>query len=205
MGRYSQTALIWVATVALAAVGLTTVHLAAALRVDLQYWLAVGFLALCAGVAHIFPIRSATDGASYRLTNVFVLAGAIVLPSALLSPLVVLAISPETLLRRRRPGALVRWAFNVSQTAVAAHAANALASAIGAAGVPLEGRIVALLGMTSAAAVFTLLQAVLVGLVISLNSRIPLTRADTLTPTALSADSFIAGQRMFVARLPRTD
>ena len=114
MGRYTSAALIWVATVSLVAVGVTTVLLPGASSAGPSEWMALAFLALCAAAAHVFPIRSASDGASYRLTNVFVLAGAVMLPPGLLSPLVLIAISPETFLRRRRPGVWIRWAFNVS-------------------------------------------------------------------------------------------
>ena len=203
MSRYSRAALTWVAAVSLAAVGLTIVHVPAAPRVDLAALSALAFLASCAAVAHVFPIRSSSDGASYRLTNVFVLAGAIALPPALLGPLVILAISPESVLHRRA-GVWIRWTYNASQTTIAAHAAGAIATSIRAAALPLDGRLAAVLAMAAAAVVFTLLQALLVGSVISLNSRVPITRADTLTATALLGESFIAIQGVLVAGIAFT-
>ncbi len=133
MGNEKPGVRYWVAAVAVAAI-VVTVWVSRSFTATLMDALALGLLSLCAALAHLFPIRSASDGASYRLTNVFVIAGAIILPTDLLTPLAALAVLPDVWQRRHRGlgRVLLGWVFNLSQTSLAAHAAGAWASGIGA-------------------------------------------------------------------------
>src|SRR4029077_5282552 len=94
-------------------------------------WVALGLLVLCGGIGPRFPLRSAMNPATYELTNVFVVAGAVLLPPGLLTLLALLVLTPESWRDRSRPGALVRWLFNVSQTLIATQAAGAVVRAAG--------------------------------------------------------------------------
>src|SRR5919198_2720858 len=122
MGRYTTASLAWVAWLAVAATAMTMLSgpPSAATRIE---WIALALFAATGATAHLFPVRSALGGATYTLTNVFLITGAVVLPPSLLTPLAVLALTPERWRRRGRPGFLIGWVFNVSQTAVALHAA----------------------------------------------------------------------------------
>src|SRR5688572_22476993 len=133
MGKGKPAVTVWICTVTAAAALVTaiTVLLTERSTWTFEPFLALGLLALCAAVAHWFPIKSATDGVSYKLTNVFVLAGAIILPPALLALLAMLATAPELWQRRHRPRVLVGWVFNVSQTLLAAQVAGIWARWIG--------------------------------------------------------------------------
>lgn len=197
MGRYTFAARIWVGTVAMAAVVVTALQVPQTAPIPAD-WLALTLLALCAAVAHVFPIRSASDGASYRLTNVFVVAGAVILPPVLLPPLCLLAITPDSWLRRRSPGGPVRWVFNGSQTALAAYATSASIGWIGGRELDDLRDVAVLLG---GATLFTLVQAILVGLVISFNSHVPPLRADTFAPSALLGDGLRGALGITVAGL----
>lgn len=167
-------------------------------------WLLLGVLILGAAIAHAFPIRSAFDGATYRLTNVFVVAGAVILPASLLTLLPVLALLPDSWRKRQSAGVWVRWLFNVAQTVLAAHAASAWVQWLTIAGGSGEvsfSDLRPLAALLGAALLFTLLQEVLVGMAIALNSRIPLLRADTLTLPALLSDGMIGLLGVAVAGL----
>ena len=48
-----------------------------------EAWIALALLGTCGAVAHLFPVRSARGGATYTLTNVFLIAGAACLPLSL--------------------------------------------------------------------------------------------------------------------------
>lgn len=165
-------------------------------------WLTFTGLALAAIVAHSFPVMSAQNLASFRLTNAFLVAAAVVLPPGLAMLLPAVALAPDSW-RRRRAGWSVRWIFNVAQTSLAAGAAGLwchwLPTWLGAphwlAGgghLSLIGSMAGeLVGLTGAALIFTLVQNLLVGMVIAFSSGQPLRRSDTLTPTALLGDSLI--------------
>src|SRR5687768_8040925 len=99
MGNGKPAVNTWISVVAAVAVLVTALTFNPLLWTA-QSFLAVGLLALCAAVAHWFPIKSAADGVSYKLTNVFVLAGAIIVPTGLLALLVALATAPELWQRR---------------------------------------------------------------------------------------------------------
>src|SRR5205085_634379 len=94
-------------------------------------WVALLLFAVAGATAHLFPVRSALGGATYMLTNVFLIAGAAVLPAPLLTPLALVALTPERWRRRGRPGLMIGWLFNVSQSAVALHVAGAFVHLVG--------------------------------------------------------------------------
>src|SRR5262249_36594114 len=118
------------------------------------------------------------------LTNVFLVAGVIVLPPNLLSLLPVLAIFPYTY-HRRRPGVLVSGAFNIAQAVVAVHVAQLWLVYLD---VDSLNSAVDLVGLVTAAVVFNGVQAALVGVVIALNSRIPFRRTGTFSSHALQGE-----------------
>ena len=184
MGNGKPAVNAWISAVAAAAVVVT------ALTFNPLLWttgafLAVGVLALCAAVAHWFPIKSAGDGVLYKLTNVFVLAGAIIVPTGLLPLLVALATAPELWQRRHRPRVLIGWVFNVSQTLLAAQLAGLLAHWIG--GQHLND-VVDLGALLGSALLFVLTQATLVGVIIALDRGIPIMSVPTFSSTALFGD-----------------
>src|SRR5688572_13367151 len=116
---------VYIGSVFAAAVALTLwTWLGAAPAVSDLLTLAV--LAICAGVAHWYPIKSSSDGVSFRLTNVFIIAGAVVLPSSLMAPLAFFAVAPDVWQRRHRGWnrVLLGLVFNFGQTALAALAAS---------------------------------------------------------------------------------
>jgi diguanylate cyclase (GGDEF)-like protein/putative nucleotidyltransferase with HDIG domain len=153
-------------------------------------WLVFWILAACATAANRFSTKSARGGASFRFTNVFIIAGAVLLMPPMLTALPILATAPDLLLRRDRPKArvLVGWLFNAAQAVLAAQGAGLWVHWLG--GHDLAGvlDVAVLLG---GAMVFTLIQAVLVGVVIALDRRIPIRRADTFTLPALLSNSLI--------------
>ncbi|HLN60884.1 MAG TPA: GGDEF domain-containing protein, partial [Symbiobacteriaceae bacterium] len=177
LNRYSMGARLWVGTLAVVAV-VCAVLTAETMRATGAQYLALGILAGCAAIAHVFPIHSIFDGASIRLTNVFLMAAAIVLPPGLLCLMPVLSITPDTWMRRRSPGALTRWLFNVSQSTLAALLTR---SVIQRFSYPQVHDGWYLLGLAAGALVMTLAQNLTVGIVIALNSRIPLLRTDAFT------------------------
>ena len=204
MRRYTPAALSWVAAVSITATLSCLRVLWGSGYPPRSDWLAFGALALCAAVAHVFPIRSATNDASFRLTNAFIVAGAVILPGPLLIALVVLGITPEACLNRGRSGAFIRWSFNTAQTVLATFAASGW---IGWAGriwptyADQPGQVWYLLVVAVGAAIFVVVQAFLVGIVISLQSRVPLHHTDTFSAPALQSDALIALPGVLVAVL----
>jgi len=177
VGRYTIGARVWVGITSGIALLLATWSLRD-LGLTQSDLIAFAVLSICGGIAHGFPIRSIFDGASIRLTNVFIVAGAAVLPVGLVTLLPIAAITPDTIIKRRNPGALTRWSFNVSQTVIASLATSIFVRwASGAA----QDDLLYLGALVVAALLFSAVQALMVGIVISLNSRIPLRQADTFT------------------------
>ena len=197
MSRYPLSTRLWVAATAIFA-ALVAATAARSLHPTPGDWLALGLLAFCAGLAHAFPINSARSTATYPVTNVFLVAGAAVLPPGLLPLLPLLVMSADSFRTRARPGTGMRWVFNVAQTVLAAEAASFCVQLVGGASVeePLS-----LLGLAGAAVVFTLAQALLVGIVISLTSGRPLRTVDTLAPAGLLSDGLVALVGVAVAAL----
>src|SRR3954452_16858720 len=86
-------------------------------------WATLALFGLCAAVAPHFPIKTDNES-SCRLTNVFLVAGAIILPLPLLPLLVLLALVPDTLLGRAPAGVMPRLLVNVPPTTIAVVAAG---------------------------------------------------------------------------------
>ena len=163
-------------------------------------WLALAFLGLCAAAAHVFPIRSASDGGAYRLTNVFVAAAAIVLPPGLLSLMVVLAVGPERVLHRRpgRPRQVLHWLADATITATAAHLASAAVRWTGSDSIDDVHDLVVLLG---AAALFTSVQALLADVAAAALGRPPSAQARALALPMLLSDGLLSLLGVLVAGL----
>jgi diguanylate cyclase (GGDEF)-like protein len=148
-------------------------------------WAALALLLVCAAVAHAFPIRPAFDNVTYHLTGAFVLAGAMLLSPVQLAVLATFSIASDLWLRRRMPGVWVLWAFNAAQTTIAslvvllwlrwAHTRQLET---------LQDTVVLVVGV----ALFTFIQALLVGVVVALNSRKSLFSAGTFSRAALLSD-----------------
>ena len=118
MQRYNVATRIWIGMVLAASIAITIVRLQPH-GVTGPELAALACLALGAAVASAFPIRSASGGAVYHLTGIFFVAGAVILRPAFCTLLPILALTPDTWRGRHRPGALVRWTFNIAQTVVA--------------------------------------------------------------------------------------
>jgi|GEM_PF-805378 len=148
-------------------------------------WITLMILALLAGTAHLYPIRSAREGAVYVLSNVCYFTGAVLLSAPLVAFLPFLAQIPATWKQRHRPGAPIRYAFNSASTVLAMQVAHVLLEPSGPR-MPEEPS--AVLWMAAAILAFSAVQTVCVSLIIALNSRIPITRVDTLNLRGFLAD-----------------
>jgi len=188
MGRYTTASKAWVGWLAFAAVAATLLR---GLPTDATPadWLALALFAVCGAVVHLFPIKSALGGATFTLTNVFLIGGAAILPTSLLTPLAILALTPERWRRRGRPGLLIGWVFNVSQSTVALHVAGFWVQSAGV-GNPADPRN--LLVLLVGAVVFTLVQDILVGVMIGLQSGASIRNTDTFRLPALLSDGMLA-------------
>ncbi len=196
MSRYTPTARVWVIAVVVAALVISVGSLGGAQTAQAM-WPALIIFALCAALAHAYPIKSAFDGATYQLTNIFLVAGALILPVSLLLILPLVAITPALWRQRHRPGSVIRWAFNLAQTLLAMYAARFCVDTLDHWHTPLS-KMAALL---AAGVVFTLAQGLIVGVVIACQSRVPLARADTLAISSLLSDGLINLLGLLVAEL----
>jgi len=187
----------WVGATAILA-GAATALSSTTLAASTPEILALGVLGVCAAIAHRFPIASPFQAASFRLTHVFVVAGAVVLPPYLLTPLVLLAISPDLWFRRHRPRVLFGWVFNVAQTSLSAHAA---ALWIAMAGHPRLTSPLDLLILLSGAALFSLIQEALVAVVVALDTQTPLRRSTLFSQPALISNGLTGILAVAVADL----
>ena len=188
MQRYNVATRIWIGIVLAASLAITILRLQPH-GVTGSELAALATLALCAAVASAFPIRSASGGAVYHLTGIFFVAGAVILRPAFCTLLPILALTPDTWRGRHRPGALVRWTFNIAQTVVAMHVTGMWFDWVAGGQIGDPRGLVALLG---ASILFTFTQAVLVGAIISLQSGVPFLRSDTFALPALLGDGLIA-------------
>jgi diguanylate cyclase (GGDEF)-like protein len=188
MRHYTPAAQRWLVTVVLAAVFVTAARARDgwAAGVGASALLALGLLVACAAVAHCFPIRSASTNVAYPLTDVFVFAGAVILPPALLALLPVLALAPECWRQRTRRGAVARWLFNAARSILAGQAAHALLEVAGVARLGTPGDLAV---TVAAMALFIATQALLLGAIIACQSQIPLARVEAFTLPALVSDA----------------
>ncbi|HWI64385.1 MAG TPA: diguanylate cyclase [Symbiobacteriaceae bacterium] len=186
MRRYTPEALWFIAGVAaLAAVGIW-----GAMGVGGPQPSYLPFFALTAGacLAHLYPIRSAREGAFYVLSNVFLFAGVELLPPLQFAGLGILALVPLTWTQRKRPGALIRFTFNASQSILAMLAAWSILR-LGAA---MSQHSVTQVGLILVAIVmFTAVQTACVVVIIALNSRIPLSRVEGINLTGFISDALM--------------
>jgi hypothetical protein len=197
MRPFSTASKAWVAWLTALAVGVSVV-VGAPRDISAEAWIALALLGGCGAVAHLFPVRSARGGATYTLTNIFLIAGAACLPLSLLTPLAIIALTPERWARRGRPGMFIGWSFNVAQSALALHVAGSWLHWLG---VAEPGSAKQVVGLAIAAALFTIVQDVLVGVVISLQKGTPFFRAATFSLPALLSDSLLAVLGVMVAGL----
>src|SRR4051794_29840858 len=197
MTRLTLATRLWFILIAVAALLATAWTFRWQTALALNTWGALLLLALCAGIAHYFPVRSSAD-ASYHLTNVFLIAGAIILPAHLLTPLAVLALTPDLLIPQPRPVAFARWLTGVPPTALASQAAGIW---MHWSGVRTIHSVADLVIVLAASLIFTLVLNLAAGVGMALNLRLPLHRVDVLAPTALLGDGLFAILGVTVAAL----
>src|SRR5579864_7974480 len=175
---------VWVDLVVLAAV-VATLAGHQVLPAQANDWSAVAILLICASVAHAFPIRPAFDNVTYHLTSSFMVAAAMLLSPAEVALVAAAALAPDLWRRRSVPGIRVLWIFNAAQTTIATLVALAWLRWTGTH--QLDGAADAL-ALLAAVGLFTFAQALLVGVVVALNSRKPLLACGTFSATALASD-----------------
>jgi diguanylate cyclase (GGDEF)-like protein len=197
MARLTLAPRLWSILIAVAALLATAWTFRWQTALALNSWGALLLLALCAAIARYFPVRSSAD-ASYHLTNVFLIAGAIILPAHLLTPLVVLALTPDLLIPQPRPVAFTRWLRGVPPAALASQAAGIW---MHWSGVRTIHSIADLAIVLAASLIFTLLLNLSAGVGMVLSLRLPLHRIDILAPTALLGDGLFAILGVTVAAL----
>jgi diguanylate cyclase (GGDEF)-like protein/putative nucleotidyltransferase with HDIG domain len=198
MARFRPVTRVWFVACALAAAFSSSVALREPGIVSAD-WLGLGLLGLCAATAHRFPIKS-SSAASSRLTNIFLVAGALTLPTALIAPLVLCALIPDTVIGKRRAAIVVRLIANAPPTILACQLAATFMQQADIV------RIVAPfdLGVALVAAfALTMGQNLLIGVGMALEARLPLFRVETLSRLALLTDGLFAGLGIVVAALWR--
>ena len=148
----------------------------------------IPFVLLTAGaaIAHLYPVRSAREGAFYVVATVFVFAAAILLPLPLLGLHCLLAMLPHTLWNYRKRRILYRWSFNTAQTLVSAFAVRSLflishRSAF-------EGPA-SLVIIVTAAVAFPVLQGFLVAIMLRLDNGTRILSSPALDRDSLMAES----------------
>src|SRR5437762_11355163 len=127
MRRYTPAAPVWVALVCLSGLA-ASVRALTNTSATATDWLVLALLAICAAISHHFPIRSADGSATFAITNILLVAGAVALPPGVVALLPLLALSPQSWLRRDVAGEWVRWSFNTTQATLATVAAAYLVS-----------------------------------------------------------------------------
>ncbi len=202
MARLTAATRLWFMALAVASIGLVASLGFTSLAPASGDWAALAVFGLCAAVAHRFPIKTAA-AASYRLTNIFLVAGAIVLPVALVPLLVLVALVPDTILGQHGTRTLRRLLVNVPPTTLAV-TVGALWMASVDGGEPPHG-LVAILAFGVAGALVTLGQNVLLAIGMALHFQLPPHRTDPLHPTALQGDAVFAILGIAVATLWRAE
>lgn len=197
MVRLTSATRLWFILVAVAALAATAWTIRWETALAYKTWGALLLLALCASIAHYFPVRSSAD-ASYRLSNVFLIAGVIILPAQLLTPLVVLALTPDLLVRQQRPIAVARWLGSVPPAVLAIQAAGVWMHWSQARGIHSLADLAIVL---VASLIFALVLNLTTGIGTALTLRLPLHRVEALTPTALLSDGLFAILGVTVAAL----
>ena len=187
MKRYTPTARVWIVMVIVAAV-VTTAAVSRPFDGNRDAWLPFAVLVFTAAVAHFFPIRAGAAQASYRLTSVFLIAGSVILPGALITPLVFLALAPESYRDRKRTTGVTRWLFNTAQAILAAHAAHAIAAHTPTS---LFHTPIGLLMIIGAALAFTVVQNLIVAIVIMLHAHKKFREIEILQPSGLITEGLI--------------
>lgn len=196
--RVPSQLLMWIGAVVLVA-SILTLQAPSPLASAPMEWLALLVLALCAAIAHRFPISSPSSNSSFRLTPVFVVAGCAILPVGLLAPLAVLTIAPDLWFRRDRPRVLVGSVFNTAQSTVSARAAALIIANFGRPG-QLDS-VLDLVVLLAAAAMFMLIQEILVAVVVAIDSRTPLSRSSLFAQPALLSDGLLCVLAVIVCGL----
>lgn len=173
----------WIATVAVAAGGVAALT-ARPVSERPAVWEALAVLGAGAAIAHFFPIRSAAGAFTFRLTSIFLIAGTMLLPPALLTVLAFFAVAPEGWSDRHRAGA-ARLLFNLSHTILALQAARLIVSLFGVRRLEKATDLAVLLG---AAGTFLVVQNVIVGCAIAAQTRTVPWRTEVLRPDALATE-----------------
>ncbi len=187
MAAHRPIARVWFGLCLLGALA-TTIFLA---RFDLIVptdWLALALLGLGAAIAQGLPVH--TLGLStFRLTNIFLLAGTLILPFALLPVLILLALAPGAVLERRGAQGIRRIFINGPAIVLAAQGGAAWIACGGVtrAGTPHD---LALMGL--ATVTFVLIQHLLIAVGIALNTDRPLRAVPLISPTMLRSEALLA-------------
>ncbi|HWI53359.1 MAG TPA: diguanylate cyclase [Symbiobacteriaceae bacterium] len=186
MRRYTPEALWFIAGAA--ALALTGIWGATSISGPAPSFLALATLTVGACLAHLYPIRSAREGAFYVLSNVFLFAGVELLPPYLFAVLAAAALVPLTWNQRRRPGALIRFVFNASQSTLAMLSAWSI---IVMGGALWEGAFAEVGLVLAAIIMFTAVQTGCVAVIIALNSRIPIARVEGIDLISFLSDALM--------------
>jgi len=202
MARLAPATRLWFIVLAVAALGLLAAPGFLRQAPERGDWAALALFGLCAAVAHRFPIKTAA-AASYRLTNVFLVAGAIVLPPLLLPALALVALLPDTLIGRRGGAILRRLLVNLPPTILAVLVAALWMTRVD--GDPPVHGLVAILAFGVAGALVTLVQNLLLAIGMALQFHLPPHRTDPLHPVALQGDAIFAILGIAVATLWRAE
>ena len=125
MYQYTPAARFWIVTT-IAAATIAAIVTWRPVSVSLMAWAAFVLLVLAAVIAHFFPIRSVSMHVSYRLTSVFIMAGALLLPPCLILPFILLAALPAIWSDRRSASTMIQCVFTISHTMLAASIASAI-------------------------------------------------------------------------------
>jgi len=154
----------------------TTVLLARLEPIAQHDWFALALLTIGAAIAQCYPVHS-FDLTTFRLTNVFILAGTLILPFNLLPALILVALLPAALLILRRGAGLRGLFLNAPATLLAAQAAAGWVywGHVGTVATPRDLACILL-----AAATFLVVQQLLLALGIALNTGLALRRVPLL-------------------------
>jgi diguanylate cyclase (GGDEF)-like protein/putative nucleotidyltransferase with HDIG domain len=174
--------------VCLIGVLITTALLSRLVPVTHGDWFALAVLTFGAAIAHRYPVHS-TGLTTFRLTNVFLLTGTLILPFDLLPILIVGALLPEVLLERRRATGVRGILLNAPASLFAAQAA---AGSLYLGGIVRATSPYDLARVVAAAALFLAVQNLLLAAGIALNTGLPLCRVPLLSPTMLRSEALLA-------------
>lgn len=197
MKRSLFAARLWLALVAISGVALTGWSSRWSEPITQRDWLALSLLAVCAALTYLLPVRS-TAGSSYSLSNVFLIAGVIILPTRLLGPLLLLAFLPEVIACWRRGSALRQVFMSLPPVVLATQVAGMW---IAASGVRAVAGVGDLLLVVIGGFLYIVILNGAIGFEQALVLRLPPHRAEQLSPTALVSEGLFGILGITIASL----